>query len=319
MPQLQLARQRVDGVEDVRCLLDGPDIICVPLGSRVPRGMVMCAAAGGVLLRAGYLDATIRTRVSVDSELVSFSMKLDSDATLFSFRSGRDVEPGEVFRLAHGDVNDYRLSGRMRFAVVSLSRDLLLGYGGEDALRHDVGFWERRQWYHAAPGIRALVNRSVERIVARVSKADWVVSGAALQQLQFEMVEPFLWGIMFDDQRPGERHALSSAAIVRKVEGWVDGRSPAMIQIADLCRALHLSRRTLQRAFTETLGIGPARYLTLKRLAAVRAELRRSDPAFIKVTDTAIKYGFWELGRFAQDYRRMFGERPSETLSKGAA
>jgi AraC family ethanolamine operon transcriptional activator len=112
---------------------------------------------------------------------------------------------------------------------------------------------------------------------------------------------------------------LSSAAIVRRVEQWVDGQSPATIQIADLCRALHLSRRTLQRAFTETLGIGPARYLTLKRLTAVRAELRRSDPALIKVTDTAIKYGFWELGRFAQDYRRMFGERPSETLSKGAA
>jgi AraC family ethanolamine operon transcriptional activator len=316
MSQLQLARQRVDGVEDVRRVLDGPDINCVPLGSRVPQGLVLHAAAGGVSLRAGYLDADIRTRVSVDSDLVSFSMKLESAATLFSFRSGKEVEPGEVFRLARGDVNDYRLSGRMRFAVVSLSRDLLLHYGGEDAARDDVGFWERSQWFRAAPGIRTLVNRSVERVVARVSNADAAVGGPALQQLQFEMVEPFLWGIMFDDHRDGERHALSSAAIVRKVEEWVDGQSPATIQIAELCRALHLSRRTLQRAFTATLGIGPARYLTLKRLAAVRAELRRSDPAFIKVTDTAIKYGFWELGRFAQDYRRMFGERPSETLSK---
>ncbi|HKD52679.1 MAG TPA: helix-turn-helix domain-containing protein [Steroidobacteraceae bacterium] len=318
MSQLQLAQQRVDGVEEVRRLLDGPDIICVPLGSSVPRGMVMRAAAGEVSLRAGYLDANIRTRVSVDSDLITFSMKLESDAALFSFRSGKDVEPGEVFRLTRGDVNDYRLNGRMRFALVSLSRDLLLHYGGEDALRRDVGFWERRQWFRAAPGIRALVNRSVETVVARVSTVDWAVAGPALQQLQFEMIEPFLWGIMFDEHKFPERHAFSSAAIVRKVEAWVDGQSPATIQIADLCRALHLSRRTLQRAFTETLGIGPARYLTLKRLTAVRAELRRSDPAFIRVTDTAIKYGFWELGRFAQDYRRMFGERPSETLSKGA-
>lgn len=318
MSELQLARQRVDGVEDVRCLLDGPDINCVPLGSRVPRGLVMHAAAGGVSLRAGYLDADIRTRVSVDSDLISFSMRLESDASLFSFRSGKEVEPAEVFRLARGDVNDYRLSGRMRFAVVSLPANLLLHYGGEEATRGDAAFWERRQWFRAAPGIRALVSRSVERVVARVSKAEAVVGEPALQQLQFEMVEPFLWGIMFDDHRDAERHALSSAAIVRKVENWVDGQSPATIQIADLCRALHLSRRTLQRAFTATLGIGPARYLTLKRLAAVRAELRRSDPSFIKVTDTAIKYGFWELGRFAQDYRRMFGERPSETLSKSA-
>src|SRR5262249_29748248 len=182
----------------------------------------------------------------------------------------------------------------------------------------DVGFWEQRQWFRAAPGIRALVNRSVETVVARVSQVGWAVGGPALQQLQFEMVEPFLWGIMFDEHKAAERNALSSAQIVRKGEEWVDGQSQATIQIADLCRALHLSRRTLQRAFTETLGIGPARYLTLKRLTAVRAELRRSDPALIKVTDTAIKYGFWELGRFAQDYRRMFGERPSETLGKVA-
>ena len=63
--------------------------------------------------------------------------------------------------------------------------------------------------------------------------------------------------------------------------------------------------------------MGPARYLTLKRLTAVRTELRRGDPAAINVTDTAIKYGFWELGRFAREYRQMFGERPSETLNKG--
>jgi AraC family ethanolamine operon transcriptional activator len=104
---------------------------------------------------------------------------------------------------------------------------------------------------------------------------------------------------------------------VRNVENWVEGQSPDTTQVADLCRALRLSRRTLHRAFAETLGMGPARYLARQRLAAVRAELRRSNPAAIKVTDTATKYGFWELGRFAREYRRTFGERPSETLGKG--
>ena len=95
----------------------------------------------------------------------------------------------------------------------------------------------------------------------------------------------------------------------------MDGRSPENIQIGDLCRALHVSRRTLHRAFAETLGMGPLHYLTCRRLAAVRTELRRGDSEPITVTDIATKYGFWQLGRFAQQYRQLFGEKPSETLS----
>jgi hypothetical protein len=58
----------------------------------------------------------------------------DSPGRLFSFRSGEEVLPGDVFRLARGDVNDYRMTGRMRFAVISLHSDLLLRHGAEDTV-----------------------------------------------------------------------------------------------------------------------------------------------------------------------------------------
>jgi AraC-like DNA-binding protein len=317
MTQLQVTGQRIDGIDDMRRLLGAPHINCVPLGAGTPNGAIFQASIGDIFLRAGELSADIRTRSSVVSDLLSFSMKLDSRGSLFSFRSGEEVLPGDVFRLARGDVNDYRFTGYMRFAVISLRAELLLKHGAEDALQGDRSVWERRQWFRAPQATRTLVARSVQRIVSQVLQLNWTVTGQALRQLQAELIEPLVWGITSGEPGCGERHALSAAMIVRKVEDWVDGQPPATIQIADICRVLHLSRRSLHRAFAETLGMGPARYLTLKRLAAVRTELRKSDPAAIKVTDTATKYGFWELGRFAREYRQMFGERPSETLSKG--
>jgi len=317
MSQLQLATVRVHSIEDLRRALDGADTKSVPLGSRVPRGSIVNAAAGDMLLTAGQWSADIRTRGSVTAERIALGVKLDSDSMHFSFRSGREVFPGDVYVLARGDDVDHRVSGSIRYAFVSLRPELLLSHAGEDASRESAAFWEKRRWFCASPPIRALIARSIQTLVAEVLQSGFPVTGPALRQLQIELIEPFLWGFMFDESRRRERPTLSGAAIVRSVEDWVDGQSPQTVQLADLCRALRLSRRTLQRAFTEVLGMGPARYLTLKRLTAVRAELRQSDPAATTVTDTALRYGFWELGRFARDYRRTFGESPSETLSKG--
>jgi AraC family ethanolamine operon transcriptional activator len=316
--ELHVTRVGIDGFEDIRRLLDERATTCVPLGSAAPRGILLLASIGEVLLRAGELAADIRARAGIEGNSISFSMKLHSDSTLFSFRSGKEVLPGDVYRLAHGDVCDYRVSGHLAFAVISIDAHLLLEYGAEDALRGEVGFWEQSSWFRAPPYTRDRVARSVWQIISQVSQPQWSVTGQALRQLQSDLIEPFLLGILSDERLPQERHGLSSAAIVRNVEEWVDDRAPETIQIADLCQALHISRRTLHRAFAETLGMGPSHYLTRRRCTAARAELREADPATVSVTDIATKYGFWQLGRFAREYRQLFGERPSDTLGKGS-
>ena len=48
---------------------------------------------------------------------------------------------------------------------------------------------------------------------------------------------------------------------------------------------------------------------------AARRELRDASPGSTTVTRVATRWGFTELGRFAGEYRAMFGELPSETLA----
>jgi AraC family ethanolamine operon transcriptional activator len=316
MTQLHVQKLRVESIEDLDGVLDGTDTLSVPLSAAAPQGTILHASTDELTLSAGQWSADIRTRGCIGSRRVSLGMKLDPDSTHFSFRSGTEVFPGDVYTLSRGDAVDYRVSGRLSYAFVTFDAERLLKQVGEDALRLDKGFWEQRRWFRAPAALRAAIVRTVQSMVWHVARSDWTVTGQALHQLQSELTECFLRGIVFDERSSLERQALSCAAIVRKVEDWVDGQAPETIQIGDLCAALHLSRRTLQRAFTETLGMGPAHYLMLKRLAAVRTELRRSDPLEVTVTDVATKYGFWELGRFAHEYRQLFRERPSETLSK---
>ena len=303
---LQIKKSRVGGIESLHRVLDGAVTTRVPLSCRVPSGTLMHASTGNVTLSAADIWAHVRTRGGIETDRVSLVTNLYAPSSIFSFRSGEEVLQGDVYTFARGADYENRLAGRCRFAFVSMSAERLSQQCAGYLLGGDVGFWERPSWFRPAAAIRAATAQAMRRIVEQVSRSGCIVAEQALRQLEFDLIEPFLWSVVFDARTPHERDSRPASAIVRKVEDWLDGQSPEKVQLVDVCRAVHVSRRTLQRAFNETLGIGPTRYFTLKRLKAVRFELRRSDPATVTVTEIAGKYGFWELGRFARDYQRVF-------------
>ena len=82
----------------------------------------------------------------------------------------------------------------------------------------------------------------------------------------------------------------------------------------ELARVGCMSVRTLHATFAQELGESPMGYLRRIRLDHVRAELLRCDAGTTRVTDVALRWGFFHQSRFAQQYRDRFGELPSETL-----
>jgi AraC family ethanolamine operon transcriptional activator len=108
------------------------------------------------------------------------------------------------------------------------------------------------------------------------------------------------------------RHAL-----VARAKDYMRAHVDEPLTVEDLCRALRVSRRTLQYGFQDVLQISPAGYLRALRLNGARRALRGADPDRDCVHDIAARWGFWHLSRFADDYRRMFGELPSQTLRGG--
>ena len=64
-------------------------------------------------------------------------------------------------------------------------------------------------------------------------------------------------------------------------------------------------------------GISPKQYLQIYRLNRVQRRLQHSQGNATTVAGEAKAWGFWHMGQFSRDYRRMFGELPSETLARG--
>src|SRR3974390_3487846 len=127
MSGLLLEKVRIDGVEDVHRLLDGPTSTCGPLGPSLPPGTLLLASLGDIFLRTGELSMDARGRAAFEGDnRILLEMKLDSESRLFSFRSGKDVLAGEVYVVCPGDVTDYRLTGRLSFAFLSVTVDFLL-------------------------------------------------------------------------------------------------------------------------------------------------------------------------------------------------
>ena len=82
--------------------------------------------------------------------------------------------------------------------------------------------------------------------------------------------------------------------------------------VTDLSQESGASIRTLRRGFQERFGVSPKAYLLAQRLIGARRALRSATKQTL-VTDVANNWGFWHMGQFAADYRRQFGELPSET------
>ena len=130
-----------------------------------------------------------------------------------------------------------------------------------------------------------------------------------------ELVREAIWCSPIAATAPG-RHSIPRREIVRVVMDAIDGQESEYLTVPDLASTAGVSERTLRAAFQDYFGIGPVQYLKIRTLNMARDALLNSDPALTTVTGVATRFGVWELGRFARDYRLLFGELPSQTLRR---
>jgi AraC-like DNA-binding protein len=104
--------------------------------------------------------------------------------------------------------------------------------------------------------------------------------------------------------------------IIARFEDFLETHPDQPLYLAEICAAIGVAERTLRVVCEEHLGMGPIRFLSLRRMHLVHRALLQADPSTKTVTRVATDHGFWELGRFSVAYRGLFGESPSESLRR---
>jgi AraC-like DNA-binding protein len=106
--------------------------------------------------------------------------------------------------------------------------------------------------------------------------------------------------------------------VIARFEEVLAANADRPIHLAEICAATGVPERTLRVCCHDYLGMGPVRYLWLRRMhLAHRALVLAAPPT--TVTEIATSYGFWELGRFSVAHRQLFGETPLVSLRRPPA
>ena len=110
-------------------------------------------------------------------------------------------------------------------------------------------------------------------------------------------------------------YEINRSRISKALIDYIEANLPEQITLKDLCSFAKVSPRTIQRTFKHRFGVTYIEYIRARRLNHVHRELVQAKGRKVMVSDIANYWGFWHMGQFASDYRKFYGELPSETLA----
>jgi AraC-like DNA-binding protein len=113
----------------------------------------------------------------------------------------------------------------------------------------------------------------------------------------------------------GEEFSPSLPADVVRALRWLRSHLAEPVRLERLADVGGVRPRTLETHFKLFLGTTPLGWVRRMRLTRARRQLLQSGRS-ATVTDVAMANGFNQLGRFAAQYRKAFGELPSATFQQ---
>lgn len=307
----------IRGIEAMQEGVKGACVEPVQLKPGLVSGRLTFADTGAGVLTFGEVSGDIRLRGPLSEETLTLGVL--TKVTGVTSQWGQQTHEGDFGIFPANVEHEAVYSADTNYLTATLPVDDLNNWTEGYPSPIKKGVWTTGSMYRTDPTQMGRLLDRGRAVVSKVQNEPSILSfPAALAAMMDEFVGAFCESIgkagSFTDvisDRCSAPHAL-----VRRAEDFCLAQEGAHARIGDICNQLSVSERTLRRAFISVVGLPPTVYLRNLRLTRVRRQLLENRELQLRVSDIAMQNGFWELGRFAADYRKLFGELPSQTQMK---
>jgi len=266
-------------------------------------------------IRCGHenLPRISHVRVPAERTLLCFP----SDARQPAMHvGGKDLSAGEIMVFASSTVHHEWTSAPCGWGAISVTTADLAA-AGRSVVGRDLDLASNTHLVRPHPVQGSWLANLLE-IAERLARAapDVFACAAVARGLEQELIHAIIKCLSEGTPVAMGRGAHHHSRIIERFELLLAANRGRPLYLAEICAATGVSERTLRGCCHEHLGMGPIQYLHLRRMHLARHALMLADSKIATVTEIATRFGFWELGRFAVEYRALFGESPSASLRR---
>ena len=227
---------------------------------------------------------------------------------------GIEMRAGEMLTLGPGNRVHVRTGGPCRWDTIRLPEKELFCYGRAMC---GPGFFvppAPAVWRPAPAAVRHLAQLQRAAIRMAEARSEALTDAEAVHGLEQQLIDALIHslsaGPAVQETSAGRLHRC----ILARFEDLL--RAGASLSITEICAELGVSEHLLRACCSEHLRMGPNRFVRLQRMQQVHHALRTGTPGTASVSDIAQRHGFRDPGRFATNYRAVYGELPSATLRR---
>lgn len=240
--------------------------------------------------------------VPIASRSVTHAIPLPKTNCIFGFDEQRETD-------LVTPPNGYNL------ALVIVSKRLFFHYAAA-AGRYDLddAFMRRNLVQVASHQYLSLVKYLREVFYVCQHQPAFMQLAGAAQLLEKDLLPLLIQTLNIPLEQPKLRPSRRADLVVA-TQQFMAANLQRPLTLDDICREVCSSKRALTYGFQDHFEMAPMAFLKAQRLNGVRRALLNADPNQQTVVKLAQSWGFWSMGHFARDYKAMFGESPSDTLT----
>ncbi|MBH5367273.1 helix-turn-helix domain-containing protein [Bradyrhizobium glycinis] len=299
----------LNGFEQLRAATPTSSAEIIQLQPGRMQGRLKHASVAGLSLGFGTFSHGVISRGVYSDERITIGF-----LTQTSRQRTRQRGIGGIRIWSPGVEHQSRYVAGVSFGALSVSTGDMARFFGPDSRFSEPTVWLGKSTFRTNPETGDASASVLRSIMAGFDRYAGKLGPPEAEYWKRAILESACYAIANSER--SDVFVSSPQRLVRRAQEYLDASGDAPIHISQLLSSLRVSRRALHRAFDEVLGIPPMRYLRQKRLCEARLFLQQGATTDLTVAEVAFKQGFSDFSRFSAYYRALFGENPSETLSR---